>query len=326
MREGERGAALLAVLLLVAVMAAVSMLTLEKLRLATSLAANGTALDQARAYAFGAEALALTRVALLDGRATGGVTTLAGGWNGRTTRLAIPNGLASIRLRDGGNCFNLNSLASGGAAGRLAMRPAGVTQFMALMRVIGIADPDARRVAAGLADWLDTDGIALPDGAEDAAYLRAQKPYLPANALLSEVSELRAVSGVTRDIYRVLRPWVCALPTTDMSPLNVNTLLPDQAPLVAMLLPGLIDVERARQIIVRRPPAGWDSISQFWAEPALSSVTPDNEVHGQPQLRTRWFALDLDVELAGAQVTETALIDGAATPAKLAVRRWGIDE
>ncbi len=326
MRDGERGAALLAVLLLVAVMAAVSVLTLEKLRLATSLAANGAALDQARAYAFGAEALALTKVALLDGRATGGVMTLAGGWNGRITRLPIPNGLASIRIRDGGNCFNLNSLVTGGAAGRLAVRPAGVTQFMALMRVIGIADPDARRVAAGLADWLDSDGIALPDGAEDAAYQRAQKPYRAANAMLSEVSELRAVSGVTRDLYRVLRPWVCALPSTDMSPLNVNTLLPDQAPLVAMLLPGLIDVEQARQIIVRRPPAGWDNISQFWAEPALASVTPDNEVHGQPQLRTRWFALDLDVELAGAQVTETALIDGAATPAKLAVRRWGIDE
>ena len=321
----ERGAALLAVLLLVAIMAAISVIALEKLRLATSLATNGAALDQARAYAFGAEALALTRVGQLDGRENG-KTTLAGDWNGRVTRLPIPNGLASLRVRDGGNCFNLNSLAQGIAATQLTVRPAGVTQFLALMRLLGIADPDARRVAAGLADWLDADSAPLPDGAEDSDYLRAQKPYRAANTLLSEVSELRAVSGVTSDIYRVLRPWVCVLPTTDMSPLNVNTLLPGQSVLIAMLLPGQLDAARAAQMLLRRPASGWDSIEAFWKEPALAGVTPDLEVHGQPQLRTRWFALDLDVELGGAQVTETALIDGGLTPARLVVRRWGVDE
>lgn len=319
----ERGAALLAVLLLVAIMAAISVVALEKLRLATSLASNGAALDQARAYAFGAEALALTRVGQLDGRTTG-TTTLAGGWNGRVTRLPIPNGTASLRVRDGGNCFNLNSLAQGVVATQLVVRPAGVTQFQGLMRVLGIPDPDARRVAAGLADWLDADSLPLPDGAEDSDYQRAQKPYRAANTLLAEVSELRAVSGVTSDIYRVLRPWVCALPTTDLSPINVNTLLPDQAPLVAMLLPGQLDVERARQVILRRPATGWESIPAFWAD--VIGPTPDSEVNAQPQLRTRWFALDLDVELGGAQVTETALIDGGLTPARLVVRRWGIDE
>ncbi|WP_231639293.1 type II secretion system minor pseudopilin GspK [Sphingomonas profundi] len=321
----ERGAALLAVLLLVAVMAAISVVALEKLRLATSLATNAAALDQARAYAFGAEALAMTKVGLLDGRQTG-TTTLAGGWNGRVTRLPIPGGIAALRVRDGGNCFNLNSLAEGISASQLTARPAGIAQFLSLMRLLGIADPDARRVAAGLADWLDTDSTAIPDGAEDSDYLRAQKPYRAGNTLLSEVSELRAVSGVTSDIYRILRPWVCALPTTDMSPLNVNTLLPDQSVLLAMLLPYRMDAARAAQVLVQRPPLGWNSIAEFWDQPGLAGVPPEADVRSQPQLRTRWFALDLDVELGGAQVTETALIDGGLTPAKLVVRRWGIDE
>ncbi|MET0270384.1 MAG: type II secretion system minor pseudopilin GspK [Sphingomonas sp.] len=320
----EHGAALLAVLLLVAMMAAISVVALEKLRLATSLAANGAALDQARAYAFGGEALALTKVGLLDGRVTG-TTTLAGNWNGRVTRLPIPNGLATIRVSDGGNCFNLNSLAQGYVATRLAVRPVGVSQFLALMRVLGIADPDARRVAAGLADWLDADSVPLPDGAEDNDYLRAQKPYRAANTFLAERSELRAVSGVTRDIYRVLRPWVCALPVNDLSPINVNTLRPDQAPLVAMLLPGS-DVALARQMIERRPPAGWENAAAFWNVLPGGGQAADAEVFAQPQVRTRWFALDLDVSLGGAQVTETALIDGGRAPARLVVRRWGIDE
>lgn len=47
----ERGAALLTVLLLVAVIAVLAATALEKLRLSTRLAANLIAIDQARGYA-----------------------------------------------------------------------------------------------------------------------------------------------------------------------------------------------------------------------------------------------------------------------------------
>ena len=70
----ERGAALLAVLLLVAVMAALSVVALEKLRLATQLAVNNVAAEQAHAYALGAERIATLRVGALNGRETSGRT------------------------------------------------------------------------------------------------------------------------------------------------------------------------------------------------------------------------------------------------------------
>ena len=59
-RSSERGAALLTVLLLVAVIAVLAGTALEKLRLSTRLGGNAVALDQARAYSFAAETLALT--------------------------------------------------------------------------------------------------------------------------------------------------------------------------------------------------------------------------------------------------------------------------
>lgn len=325
MRRGEKGAALLTVLLLVAVMAALSVLALEKLRLSTRLAANGAALDQARAFAMGAEYLAIGRVAELNGRDTG-KTTLAGAWNGRVIRLPIPGGLATVRVTDGGNCFNLNSVAEGAVPGELRAREAGVIQFVALMRLLGIADGDARHVAASLADWIDSDGLPDPEGAEDETYRQAPVSYRAANTLLADVSELRAVAGVTPEIYAKLHPWICALPTTDLSPLNVNTISEEQAPLIAMLIPDQLDLPRARQIIAGRPAGGWDSLVDFWKLPALVALTPTMEVQAQPQLRTRWFALDLDVELGGAQVSETALIDGGLEPARLVLRRWGEDE
>ncbi|SNS04554.1 type II secretion system protein K (GspK) [Sphingomonas laterariae] len=321
----ERGGALLTVLLLVAVMSALSVAALERLRLSTRLAANGAAADQARAYALGAESMALDRIGVLSGRDTG-MTTLAGGWHGRPLALPLPGGIVTATLTDGGNCFNLNSVAEGLIAGDYAPREVGIRQFVALMQSLGMDGAEARRVAASLVDWIDADSAPNPDGAEDDYYMQAATPYRAANTLLGDVSELRAVAGVTPEIYRLLRPWVCALPTTDLSPININTLSMDQAPLVAMLIPDQLDIPRARQILAERPATGWSSTVDFWKLPALEALTPDMEVQGQTQLRTRWFNLALDVEIGGAQVSETALIDGGLTPARLVSRKWGGDE
>jgi general secretion pathway protein K len=40
-------------------------------------------------------------------------------------------------------------------------------------------------------------------------------------------------------------------------------------------------------------------------------------------VRTRWFTLELDVALDGAQVKEAALIDGGIAPSRVVARAWG---
>jgi len=57
--RGERGAALLAVLLLVAVTGAIAAAAMEALSLSRAAAANAAALDQGRAHADGVEQLAI---------------------------------------------------------------------------------------------------------------------------------------------------------------------------------------------------------------------------------------------------------------------------
>jgi general secretion pathway protein K len=325
MEGRERGAALLAVLLLVAVMAAMTVAAFDKLKLATALARNSQSLDQARAYAIGAEALAIARI----GQMTNGAanrTTLAGNWNGTTSTIPLPDGVIAITARDGGNCFNLNSVAEGSGTTGLTARAAGVIQFQALMRLLDIDAADAATVAAALADWIDADDIPQPGGAEDGSYAERPVPHRVGNTLLADVSELRAVGGVTPEIYARLRPFVCVLPSTELSPINVNTLLPDQAPLVAMLLAGRMTVEQARQVLAERPENGWAAASDFWKVSTLAALIPTMEVQQQVGIRTRWFAVRLDVDVAGAQVSETALIDGALMPARLVARQWGSDE
>ncbi len=322
----ERGAALLTVLLLVTVMAALAATALERLRLSTAMAVNGASLDQARAYAVGVESLlALTvddLIALSPER-----TTLAGGWNARVRRIPMPDGgLVEARVRDGGNCFNINSVAEGRLPGPLSARLVGVRQFEDLMRVLEVPQDQARRIAEAAGDWVDSDGDPAAAGAEDPQYAGAAMRYRTGNTLFAEVSELRAVSGMTPDIYSRLKPWLCALPVAELSPINLNTLTLEQAPLLAMFSPGQIPVEKARTVIASRPAAGWASLSDFYRTPELVTVLLPLDVQLQPQLRTRWFQADLRVTLDGAELNETALVDARVAPARVVARRWGSDD
>jgi len=323
---GERGAALIAVLLLVAVMGAMAVAALEKMRMATALAVNTAAIDQARALAVGIESLLALRADDLLAQSPGR-TTLAGGWNGETRRLPLPGGgIAEAVLRDGGNCFNVNSVAAGALPTALTPRGAGVAQFSALMLMLGVPEREARQIAAATGDWVDGDIILSRDGAEDLSYAGIEPAYRTGNTLMADVSELRAVAGMTPEIYARLRPWLCALPTTDLSPINVNTLGPEQAPLLAMLAPEQLGVAAARGVIAGRPAAGWGSLVEFYRTPALAAVTLPLDVQSQPQLRTKWFRLDLRIDLKGAELVETALIDARIAPARVAARRWGSED
>ncbi|MBK5265350.1 MAG: type II secretion system minor pseudopilin GspK [Alphaproteobacteria bacterium] len=318
----ERGAALLTVLLLVAVMSVIAATALERLTLATRLAANSSALDQARAYALAAETISIARIGdLVAADAT--KTTLQGGWNGRPNRLPIPGGIATASVTDGDNCFNFNSVVAGTDPEKLLVRPLGVRQFTALMELLGINPRDAALVAASLTDWIDSDSVPVPGGAEDDVYGQLAKPYRTPNRLILDASELRAVYGVTPEIYATLRPWVCALPITDLSPININTLAPEQAPLFAMLIPGQLTIDRARQMLAQRPADGYGSVHAFWTLPALVALTPNAEVTAQTKVISRFFRVDISVELGDAEVTEQALIDAQETPARLILRQWG---
>ena len=320
--KNERGAALLAVLLLVAVTGAIAAAAMEGLRLSRAVAANAAALDQARAFADGVEQLALLIVDDQIARSPAR-TTDEGGWNGAVRRMPMPGGaVAEVRIRDGANCFNVNSVVEGEAQSALIHRPSGVAEFVGLMMALGTNEADARRIAEAAADWVDTDTEPGPGGAEDAAYASGPAPYRTANALFVEPGELRAVAGMTPDLYRRLSPWLCALPMTDLAPVNLNTLAPDQAPLLAMLAPGQLSLERARAVLASRPAGGWGSQVEFWRLDAMRGLAVPLDVQLQPQLRTRWFALDLRVLVGESEHDETALVDARLQPSRVIWRRW----
>ena len=327
----ERGAALLSVLLLVAVMAVIAATALDRLTLATRIAGSVATVDQGRAFSLAAEQIALRRVADIVGRDATRLTA-DGGWLGRDTVLPLPGGEGRARLTDASNCFNLNALVAETAPGRLSQRAGAVAQFTELMVLTGIDRGEALGIAGAAADWIDSDGNEGPLGAEDGVYRSMQPAYLPANRQMAHVSELRAVRGVTPKIYARLKPWICVLPVTDPVRINVNTLAPEQAPLVAMLMPGEISLADARAALAARPVGGYGSSMRFWEARSLERLDPPTDVAEQAGVTSRWLAMTTKVKMGDGDLTAHALIDvhggapapGAAPP--LVVRRDWSDE
>jgi general secretion pathway protein K len=324
-KPSERGAALLSVLLMVAVLAVIAATTLDRLSLSSKLSGNGNALAQARMFTYAAEAIASARIEDLVAR-DAAQTTLAGDWLGKPQTIPIPIGSATASVRDAGNCFNLNSLVTE-SEGQYSASAAGQEQMTSLMVVLGIDENAARIIAAAGADWADSNVTPLPNGVEDDGYRSFATPYLAANRLYAHPSELRAVKGVTPAIYAKLQDWICALPDPALSPLNVNTLLPEQAPLLAMLFPpGKMNLTLARSYLAKRPSSGYESLIRFWTAPEIAALEPSSLVQGQVKLTSNYFLLSTIVSFGELKLTGQSLIVATPAPARVVWRSWGEEE
>lgn len=321
-RPSERGTALLTVLLLVAVMATIAATLLDRVGLATKLTANARTAGQARAWLATAEALGRARIEdLLASR--GERLTLAGGWLAVPRTIALPDG-GEVRatVRDGGNCFNLNALVRPVDGKVLAARAEGRAELVALLGAIGVDRASSERLAAASTDYVDDDDLPQPGGVERGGYPAGA---LPANRMMADSSEIRLVPGVTPALWRRMAPWLCALPVTGGSPVNVNTLRVEDAPLLVMLSRGSIDLARARSLIARRPPGGFASAGELVgsAAPAETGAAAS----ASPGVSTRFFRLEVEVAGVRGELGDhgmTSLIDATARSSRVIARRWGV--
>jgi general secretion pathway protein K len=225
-RRQQQGVALLIALVLVALATILATkLTfdgyIERRRAIGILAA-----EQAIQFGLGAEALAgdaLSQTAQSNG---GQQFTLAQAWAQPTTPMPItpqddpegePIGTIQGSLEDMQGRFNLNNLARLGPDGKEDPQP--LEQFQRLLVSLNI-NPKFAMMAR---DWIDADNVpGDPDGAEDAVYTMQTPPYLTGNWPMTSPTELMALPGLTADQYRLIAPYVTALPTA-LSPINICT-------------------------------------------------------------------------------------------------------
>ncbi len=137
-------------------------------------------------------------------------------WATALPPIPLENGEIRGIISDAAGRLNVNVLGGSGAAVAVDHE-----RFRRLFAQVG--GPADALVAIG--DWIDSDDVPRPDGAEDAVYASLAAPGLAANSSLARVAELAAVRGVTLPALAAAAPFLSALPAG--TPINVNTAPPE---------------------------------------------------------------------------------------------------
>jgi general secretion pathway protein K len=286
--ESQRGVAIVMAIIVVAIgtMIAVGLMwrgTLDLRRTESALAA-----DQGLMYVQGAEAWAadILRQDLVDSPDS---DNLGEQWAIELPPLPVDGGAIKGRLEDLQGRFNLNNLI--GADGKESMLAR--SQLERLLVMVE-ADP---ALAGAVVDWLDPDTeLRFPSGGEDVVYSDADPPYRTANSTITSTSELMAVAGFDRDIYRSLAPYITVLPAG--TKLNVNT----ASDVVLASLSDDIDLATATSMIEQRGDAEFVDIDATFE----GLVEPDvlQEIDGVSE----HFLLTATVTLGSNQLTMRSVL------------------
>jgi general secretion pathway protein K len=287
--QRNKGVALLLVLLIVAFVSIIATQMGSKLQLQASRAINIKDNNQAQWYAMGAEQYALKAIAQLLEEADG-VIHLEQPWAEEDIRFPLPGGELQVSLTDLQSCFNVNALQSE----EKANGPDPLAEaFKRLLQADSLEIPsyEADVFSDSLLDWLDTDDRIRPFGAEDSDYEAKLPPYLPANNLMVDVSELRMVHGANREWLTKLLDWVCVLPNDSNFKLNVNTIKPEQAPILHALLGNGISLRDVESIIASRKPDGFEEVADFLALPEITALELSDKQREWFDVSTDYFML-----------------------------------
>jgi len=285
--RSERGAALVAVLAMVLLLAGFASLGLQRLKAATDRALDARALAEAQLLADAGVRAALPLVLLAKAQAARRTDLLE-----RPIPLVMGEGRVMLRLSDAGACFNLNSLSPRPEADA---PDANSADFQKLLIAVGIPSQEAGQLARATAERLAAGGI-----------------------LWADASEWLTVPGVTASHWKAAAPLLCTLPVREPSAFNVNALTPEKAALLVAL--GL-SPDEARRTLANRPAEGWASGNAFWsvADPDGAAGSSAAAVVGTT---SRWMRLEVRAETAGARAARDVLLDTVRSPAAIAAVTW----
>lgn len=291
-KPSEHGAALFAVLAMVMLLAGFAGLGLARLRAATDRISDASARSEAQLLANAGTSAAISMVNQLKARARTGAQSLH-----EAIELEYADGQVEIRFSDGGNCFNLNSLSRPPSTVSTGEQRAAATpqDFARLLTATGIPLLEADSIAKATAARLGSTGILWADG-----------------------SEWVGIAGVTQRHWQLAGAFLCALPSREVAALNINSLSPDKAPLLAGIGMGADDARRA---IASRPATGWGSSDDF-----VRSASGGNDDAGSTAesltTTSRWMGLTVTARTPRAAVTRELLIDTIRQPARVVSSRW----
>jgi general secretion pathway protein K len=237
----QRGAALIIAMMVLALAATIAVAVSSDYQLQLRRAQNHQTLEQAKQLLLGAEQLAMLAL-LTDSRSDSPIDGGQDIWAQPPQPYPVDGGWMLGSVVDLQGRFNLNSLLVG--LRDTQTEPVAVPytapqqQFVKLLLVLPelkLTRAQAIEMTEAVIDWLDANQQPTGfGGKEDDYYLSDGLSYRTADHAMVSASELRAVGGVSEEMWQLLAPHVTALPM-DTAGININMLTP---PVLASLAPG----------------------------------------------------------------------------------------
>ncbi|MGE8214357.1 MAG: type II secretion system minor pseudopilin GspK [Stenotrophomonas sp.] len=277
--NGQRGVALVTVLLVVALAATVCATLVMRQQLSIRTTGNQLQARQAWQYARGGEQLAMGALrADLHGAAA--VDHRGEAWAQRVPTYPVEGGEVTVGIDDLAGRFNLNSVVNAGQLDAEAL--ARLQRLLVLLQL----DP---QLAWRLVDWV-APGLA-PEALHRQAereYQSRSPAYRAAARSLRDPTELRLLAGVDDVVYQRLLPHVSALPGN--TTLNLNTADPW---VLACLAEGL-GIQDGQRLAAARGASGFGSVDAFLAQPLLQHRQPSRNGLA---VRSNWFLVSSEAAI-----------------------------
>ena len=269
--SSQKGGALITVLILVVILSFLVLSISQLATLATKRAIASRNHSEIYWRAVGIEALAQSAINTALAQSENAALSADSPLFATVYNLPMEGAIASLAFADDTRCLNLNSFLNPQSSSTSNINPQVREELSALAETLALSGADVEAFMSAAVDWIDPDDFQEARGAEDSFYTALPTPYRSGAGPIAAVSELRAMAGVTADLYRQLSPYLCAHPETTPTEVNVNHLTPEDAPLLAAILGGK-SLAEAQNTIASLPPGGYQDINEFYS--SLSIAVP----------------------------------------------------
>ena len=289
----QEGGVLVLVLLVVALILSIGVQSVDKIHFSFNQVVKSLKDDQSYWYALGLESTATnflikqivekqsSKPLMLDNEVP-------------FIRLGVKGAVIEGSLKDLSACFNLNSLVRFDDNGdRLVINNQGLILYRNLLLSLEVDNFLLENLIYGLLDWIDSDNSSINMyGAEDDFYTRLDRPYWTANQLLNNELELANIKNYNTDILKKILPFVCVLPESGISSININTIPKNKPEILMMLFGKNLPRESALQVLNDRPSEGYLTIEEFVAHPALEELIESGSVKSYLALNSNYYLLN----------------------------------
>lgn len=311
--SSQRGAALLTVLMIIAAMAVAALAVASAVTQSTQRARALDAQAQLGLYAVSAEEVAKARMTSLLEPIQSRLSVDLPGFN-EPQIIPVDGGAFTVTVRDASNCFDVNTLASAASMSEEASAFNPSADFQSLLEATfeDAFASDATALASAVMDWMDADSVPRSGGAEDSFYASEVPSYRTSSQPFTTMDELRAVRGYTPEVYKAVRPLLCALPSSDQRgivAININTLSEAQAPLMLLAFGDALSIDDIRALIDSRPIGGWADIESLLEDPIVQRIDPNRIQVDRLGLVTSLVEVSANVSYRGHDMTMRYLFE-----------------